>query len=119
MISYSTYLSVSFTLNSGTITTPFIRSSFDFGVRQRRVVQGYDTFSVRLVLDEDNGEMTEFRALWTALNNGTDKFLTDEVINSDETTAKTVRFISGYSISQIGANKFIVTVPLELIATGA
>ena len=62
--------------------------------------------------------MADFISLWTALNDGNDKFLTDEVINSDTTTAKIVRFTSGYSVAQIGANKFIVTVPLELIQTG-
>jgi len=43
---------------------------------------------------------------------------TNEVINSDKTTGKIVRFKSGYEISQIGADKFIITVPIELIQTG-
>ena len=118
MISYATYMSVSFTLGSGKVSTNFIRSSFDYGARQRRAVRGYDTFSVRLVLDEGNGEMTEWTTFWAALDYGTDKFYTDEVINSDVTSAKIARFMSGYDVSQIGANKFIVTVPLELIQTG-
>ncbi len=118
MISYGTYMSVSFALGSGKASTNFIRSSFDYGARQRRAVRGYDAFNVRLVLDEGNAEMTDWTVFWTALNDGNDKFYTDEVINSDTTTAKIVRFTSGYEASQIGANKFIVTVPLELIQTG-
>ena len=118
MISYSTYMSVSFNLGSGSASTNFIRSNFDYGARQRKAIRGYDTFSVRLVLDEANGEMTDWLDFWSALNDGTDKFYTDEVINADETSAKIVRFTSGYQISQIGANKFIITVPLELIQTG-
>ena len=118
MISYGTYMSISFTLGSGKASTNFIRSSFDYGARQRRAVRGYDTFNVRLVLDEGSGEMTDWTDFWTALNDGTDKFYTDEVINSDTTSAKIVRFMSGYDVTQIGSNKFIVTVPIELIQTG-
>lgn len=118
MVSYETYMSVHFSLGSGVISSNFIRSIFDYGVRQRRGVRGYDSFSARLVLDEDKGEKTEWLTFWNALNDGNDKFTTNEVINGDETTGKIVRFMGGYEISQIGANKFIVTVPLELIQTG-
>jgi len=118
MISYGTYMGVSFNLGSGSVATNFVRSQFDYGIRQRRSVRGYDTFGVRVVLDEALGEMTDWTDFWTALNYGNDKFYTDEVINSDITTAKIVRFMSGYEVSQFGNNKFIVTVPLELIQTG-
>lgn len=118
MISYETYMSVHFTLGSGSASTDFIRSQFDYGTRQRRGIRGYDVFSVRLVLDENNGELTGWLTFWDALNKGTDKFYTNEVINSDTTSAKIARFTSGYEIAQIGANKFIITVPLELIQTG-
>lgn len=116
MISYGTYLSVHFSLGSGKAATNFIRSSFDYGARQRRGVRGYDTFNVRLVLT--TSEMASWVSFWAALNDGTDKFYTDEVINADATTAKIVRFMSGYDVSQIGNGYFIVTVPLELIETG-
>ncbi len=116
MISYGTYMSVSFTLGSGKASTNFIRSSFDYGARQRRAVRGYDIFSVKLVLDQT--EMINFIHFWDMLNDGSDKFYTDEVINSDTTAAKIVRFTSGHEVSQIGASKFIITVPLELIQTG-
>lgn len=117
MIIYETYMSTSFNLGTGSAATNFIRSQFDYGARQRRGIRGYDVFSVKLVLDQ--AEMINFEDFWDALNYGNDKFLTNEVINSDRTTGKTVRFTSGYQISQlIGANKFIVTAPLELIQTG-
>lgn len=118
MEAYETHMTASWTLGAGKASTNFIRSSFDYGTRQRRAARGYDTFNVRLVLDEGLGQETEWKALWAALNDGNDKFTTNEVINSDITTGKIARFISGYDIAQIGANKFIVTVPLELIQTG-
>lgn len=109
-------MSTSFNLSSGSVATNFVRSQFDYGTRQRRGIRGYDTFSVKLVLDQT--EMINFMHFWDMLNDGNDKFYTDEVINGDQTLGKTVRFISGYSADQIGNNKFIVTVPLELILTG-
>jgi len=119
MESYETYMNVSFNLGTGVASTNFIRAQFDYGIRQRRAVKGYDTFDVRLVLDEGAGEMTSFLTLWGVLNFGNDKFTTDEVINGDKTTGKIVRFTAGSSMSQqIGDNKFIITVPLELIQTG-
>jgi len=111
-------MSKSFTLGTGSVATNFIRSQFDYGARQRRGIRGYDVFNARLVLDEDNGEMSDWLTFWDALNDGSDKFYTNEVINADTTTTKIARFISAYEISQIGDNKFIVTVPLELISTG-
>ncbi len=109
-------MSTSFNLGSGSVATNFVRSQFDYGARQRRGVRGYDVFSVKLVLDQ--AEMINFTHFWDMLNDGNDKFYTDQVINADTTSSKIVRFISGYEISQIGANKFIVTVPVELILTG-
>lgn len=116
MISYETYMTVSFNLGSGSVATNFVRSQFDYGARQRRAIRGYDVFSAKLVLDSN--QMDAWVAFWVALNDGNDKFYTNQVINSDTTTAKIARFISGYEVSQIGANKFIVTVPLEIVQTG-
>ncbi len=109
-------MSTSFNLGTGSVATNFVRSQFDYGTRQRRGVRGYDVFSVTLVLDQ--AEMINFEDFWADLNFGNDKFYTNEVINNDQTTAKTARFTSGYQIAQIGANKFVITVPIELIQTG-
>lgn len=117
MISYETYLDSPFSLGSGVIGTNFIRSQFDYGIRQRRAVRGYDTFSAKLVCGED--EMDAWIPFWDALNDGNDKFYTNMAINGDLSTAKIVRFTSGYTVSQIGGGRFIITVPLELIETGA
>ena len=116
MLSYETYMSTSFNLGSGVAATNFIRSQFDYGTRQRRAVRGYDVFSAKLVLDQ--AEMINFVDFWADLNYGNDKFYTNETINTDTTSSKTVRFTSGYEVSQIGANKFMITVPIELIQTG-
>ncbi len=105
-----------FNLGSGSAATNFIRSQFDYGARQRRGIRGYDVFSVKLVLDQIG--MINFTHFWDMLNDGNDKFYTDQVINADTTSSKIVRFMSGYEVAQIGSNKFIVTVPLELILTG-
>lgn len=117
MLNYSDYMGVSFNLGSGSSSTDFIRSQFDYGTRQRRGIRGYDAFGVTLVLNEDNGEMSDWMNFWYALNYGNDKFYTGIVINGDQTTTKIARFTSGYEVSQIGANKFIVSVPLELISS--
>lgn len=117
MLNYSDYMSVSFNLGSGSSSTDIIRSQFDYGTRQRRGIRGYDVFSATLVLNEDNGEMSDWMNFWYALNYGNDKFNTAIVINGDQTTVKIARFTSGYEVSQIGANKFIVSVPLELISS--
>ncbi len=109
-------MSTSFNLGSGSAATNFIRSQFDYGTRQRRGVRGYDVFSVSLVLDQ--AETINFEDFWADLNFGNDKFYINEVINNDQTTAKIARFTSGYQIAQIGADKFIITVPIELIQTG-
>ena len=116
MISYETYMNASFNLGSGQASTNFIRSQFDYGTRQRRAVRGYDVFNCTLVLNND--EMGDFVHFWDLLNYGNDKFTTNQVINGDQTAGKTVRFTSGYNVDQIGSNKFVVTVPLELISTG-
>ncbi len=116
MIIYETYMNTSFNIGSGSAATNFIRSQFDYGARQRRGIRGYDVFSASLVLDQS--EMINFMHFWDLLNDGNDKFYTNEVINNDQTTSKIARFTSGYQVAQIGANKFIVTVPIELIQTG-
>lgn len=109
-------MSVSFNLHSGVKATNFIRSQFDYGTRQRRTVNGYDSYSVKLILSQS--EMTDFERFWKALNDGNDKFYTDEVIGADTTVPKIARFTSGYEVSHLGANKFTVSVPIELIETG-
>jgi len=116
MINYETYMNTSFNLSSGSAATNFVRSQFDYGARQRRGIRGYDVFNATLVLDYN--DMKNFEHFWSLLNYGNDKFYTDEVINSDTTTSKIVRFTSGYEVSQIGSNKFIVSVPIELVLTG-
>ncbi len=116
MLIYETYMNTSFNLGSGSVATNFVRSQFDYGARQRRSVRGYDAFSAKLVLTQL--EMKNFNDFWNDLNYGNDKFYTDQVINNDTSAGKICRFIGGYEVSQIGAEKFIVTVPIELIRTG-
>lgn len=117
MLQYEDYDIGIFTLNTGKDATNFIRSQFGYKDKQRRAVKEYENFNVRLVLTMP--KLESFEAFWELINFGNDKFLTDQIINSDLTSGKIVRFTSGYNISQIGADQFIVTVPLELIQTGA
>ena len=116
MIKYEDYMSIHFMLSSGEVATNFVRSSFDYGVRQRRAVSGYDGYNVKLVLPKAALEV--FQTFWADLNDGNDKFYTDEVVAGDFTLNKTVRFTNGYSISDLGCNIFSIAVPLELIQTG-
>lgn len=105
-----------FTLSSGQNGATFIRSEFDYGIRQRAGLRGYDTFNANLILNAT--EAQDWLSFWDALNDGVDAFTCDVAINMDLTTGKTVRFTSGYSTKQIGNGYFELSVPLELISTG-
>ena len=77
-------------------------------------MRGYDVYNVRLVL-ESAATLAVFKTFWSDLNDGNDKFNTDQVINGDTSASKIVRFTSAYSIRDITAYKFEVTIPLEFI----
>lgn len=113
---YEDYVTECWTLSSAQAATNFIRSQFDYGTRQRRAVRGYDTQGVRIVLDST--QLTAWESFWLLLNDGTDKFYTDQVINGDTTTGKIARFMTGYTLSELGGDLFEVSVPVELIQTG-
>ena len=117
MISYETYMNTSFRLGSGSAATDFIRAKFDYGTRQRRTARGYDNFFVSMCLTLEDSIV--WKSFWLALNYGTDQFVTNEVINGDVTYNKVARFTGTYDISQIGNNKFLVSVPIELIQSGS
>ncbi len=115
---YETYNLPSFTLSTGTVSTNFIRSRFDYGTRQRRAVRGYDAYNVRVVI-QSAVDLTSWELLWSDLNDGNDKFYTDETLNGDTSASKIVRFTSGYTIRDITVGKFEITIPIEIIQTGA
>ena len=116
MLSYESYLTICWILSTNQASTNFIRSQFDYGTRQRRAVRGYDVKSVRLILNDT--ELTAWQTFWADLNYGTDKFTTDQAINGDTTTGKIARFTSGYTLAELGASQYEISVPVELIQTG-
>jgi hypothetical protein len=114
MITYGDYNLPDWTLSAGASATNFIRSQFGFGTRQRRAVRGYDVYGVRIVI-ESSDDLTSFKTFWNDLNDGNDKFYTDQVINGGTSTSKIVRFTNGYTIKDLSVYKFEITIPLELI----
>ena len=117
MIKYEDYLDRCFTLASSQQGVSFIRSQFDYGVRQRRAVRGYSTHNVRIVMRSMH-EVQIFKQFWEDLNLGADKFLTDQVIHDDISREKTIRFTNVFSLQQMGADRFIVTCVVELVKSG-
>ena len=115
MIKYEDYLTKCWLLNKSRANTDFIRSSFDYGIRQRRALRGYPVAGVRLVLNM--GEVLQFKKFWIALNYGTDKFITDQPIFGDPSYGKTVRFTTAYNLSEIGYLKYELTCQVEILKT--
>jgi len=72
--------------------------------------------SVRIIVNAT--ELIAWETFWSDLNYGTDKFTTDQAINGDNTTGKTARFTSGYTLAELGAEQYEISVPVELIQTG-
>lgn len=116
MIKWEDYIDKKFMLSSGTASTNFIRSTFDYGKRQRRALKGYDTYSVKVYLEY--WETLKFIEFWEDLQEGTDKFYTDIIISGDASINKTVRFTSGYQMQDIGCGIYLLNVPLEKVRTG-
>ncbi len=116
MLNYSDYMDKEFTLNSSQGTTRFIRSAFDYNTRQRRALKSYPSSGVRLILEY--WELVNFETFWSDLNDGTDTFYTTQVIFGDSTPSKQIRFVTGYTLSQIGATKHELTCQVELVRNG-
>ena len=115
MIKYEDYLDRCWFLNTSQASQDFIRSTFDYGTRQRRALRGYDVANMRLTMNW--GELIQFKKFWLKLNYGTDKFKTDQPIFGDPTPNKTIRFITAYSITELSYRKFEVTCVVEIIKT--
>jgi len=116
VIYFEDYLDKGFILGLSQEPTNTIRSSFDYGVRQRRGVKGYPTHATKMVLSFL--ELETFKEMWDDLNDGNDKFYLSQNIHGDETINKEVRFTQGYSLQKIGASKYEIKAVLELIKTG-
>jgi len=116
MIKWSDYLNKCFLLGNSTQSTDFIRSNFDYGVRQRRALRGYSQHSFSITLNYM--ELQDFKEFWDDLVDGTDPFLTDQMVHGNANLDKQVRFVTGYSISEIGYYSFKVTATIELMTEG-
>ena len=66
MVKWSDYLDKCFLIGGSQQSTNFIRSQFDYGVRQRRVQKGYSTHSFSITVTY--AELTSFESLWDVLN---------------------------------------------------
>ena len=117
LLKYETYITDKcWTATTTKAGQSFIRSQFDYGIRQRRAVRGYDSQSMVIILTST--ELTAWKSFWVALNYGADKFNTDQWINQDSTTNKIARYTTPYSVSEIDFDIFEVTAGVELIQTG-
>ncbi len=110
------YVQKNFMLSSSNEPTNFIRSNFDYGVRQRRAVRGYSKYTVKVYLQF--WELQNFQRFWDDLDEGTKQWYTDNVIHGDNTLNKTVRFVSGYQLREMGCGIYLMTCPIEFIRTG-
>lgn len=116
-VKYETYFpNICWTLSGTVVATNFIRSQFDYGVRQRRALRGNDNYSVRIVLSNQT-DMDQWLLFWSDLNYGNDIFITDQIIDGDTSVDKNVRFTSGYSNRDIGNGLQEITVPVEHLQT--
>lgn len=117
MIKYETYLpNKCWNATSTLASQDFIRSNFDYGARQRRAISGYDTQSMTITVTLYY--LKQFKLFWKDLNNGTDKFLTDQWINQDDTTDKIARYTAAYSVQEHDNDMYTITAPVELIQPG-
>lgn len=109
-------MSKCFTLGGSQNGTDFIRSQFDYGVRQRRAVRSYPVHNFTISVEPT--ELASFQSFWLALNEGTDIWLTDQIVHGDLTTDKEVRFIRGYTLEELSYNRWRISCSIELIKTG-
>ena len=115
LVVYEDYMNGCFLLGRSQEGTSFIRSVFDFGVRQRRAVKGYVTYDVALVLEFY--ELREFQTLWVDLDEGANSFTYSGMIHGD-TSAKEVRFVSPYTVEELGGGLYRVGSVLEVVKSG-
>ena len=116
MLKYEDYLNKCFLLGNSQNSTDFIRSVFDYGIRQRRALKGYSTHNFTLTVNLD--QLRAFQRLWHDLGEGTDPFLTDKVIHGNINKDKTIRFTSGYSLEEVGYYTWRIKAQVELMAMG-
>ncbi len=118
MLKYSDYELPCFELGSSQQYQSSIRSTFDYGIRQRRAVRGYSTHSVKITLEYF--ELLSFKTFWDDLKDGNDIFLTDMIVHGDTTIDKEIRFIVPYTLNEVDVSGiWELTSTVELIKTGS
>ena len=94
----------------------FIRTQFDFGIRQTRIPRGYKSQSFSIVLPFYL--LDEFKAFWLSINYGADPFEFDYLVHGSDNITKVVRFITTYSMKALGNNMFSISSSLEVLSEG-
>ena len=115
MVKYKTYGLPCWRLNQSQASQDFIRSEFDFNIRQRRALRGTD--KANMLITVNGAGMLQWKRFWSALNYGTNKFITDMYIFGDPTVNKVCRYINSYSIQEVGYDKFQITATAEILET--
>ena len=116
MIHYEDYLDICPKINTSVQPTNFIRSQFDYGVRQRKIVGGYVTYPFTLLLQGSGAH--NFTRMWADLNDGTDSFYYNNPIHYDFTHNKEIRFTQSYTLTELGNYDYMLSCSIELITTG-
>ena len=116
MKSYNNYNLPCPLISSSSEPKSFIRSTFDYGHRQRRALR--DTIKYKFNILVNYTEALSFQSLWLETDYGTDSFLVDFQIHLDTSSSKEVRFINNYSIQELNYNMYRISTDLELLNTG-
>ena len=92
----------------------FIRSQFDYGIRQRK--QYCSQYGVGFTfIAKSQIQMKAFKDFYyITLNNGVDSFLADWQIQGIDGT-KEFRFSDVYDVTALGSNKFSISASFDMI----
>ncbi len=92
----------------------FIRSQFDYGIRQRKKYCSQYGVGFTFIA-KSQGQMKSFSHFYyTTLNDGVNSFLADWQIEGIDGT-KEFRFSSVYNVTALGANKFSISASFDMI----
>ena len=94
----------------------FIRSQFDFDVRQRRVPRGKPTQS--FIISVHHSLLDEWVTFWESVNFGNDPFEYSFMAHGSDNIDKVIRFIEPYKLTAVGANVYSISASIEILSNG-
>lgn len=94
----------------------FIRTQFDYGIRQTRKPRGYATQSFSIFLD--HYLLDEWETFWIAINYGTDPFNCSFMVHGSTNVDKVIRFTNSYTLKMLAPTKFELSCSIEILGAG-